>query len=177
MSYYNNKKQGGITLTLQEEHIISTLIGLVGACETNPKTSNTDTLIIKALVFPFMEYKTLDEKTLLSQEIINEIYIEKNKISPNCAQCSSPCGNTSDYDMQRIYKAKEPIRKLKLQLLSELQNLALHLYQHPNQITTSESEILFLYKALSFLGCDREEEAFIQILEEANHLRKELPLF
>lgn len=28
------------------------MIGLVGACENNPKTSDTDRLVIKALAFP-----------------------------------------------------------------------------------------------------------------------------
>lgn len=34
---------------MQKDKIISALIGLVGACNNNPKTENTDRLVIKAL--------------------------------------------------------------------------------------------------------------------------------
>ena len=36
---------------MEENRIISALIGLVGACNNNPKTENTDHVIIKALAF------------------------------------------------------------------------------------------------------------------------------
>ena len=37
---------------MKEDKTISALIGLVGACNNNPKTENTDRVIIKALAFP-----------------------------------------------------------------------------------------------------------------------------
>lgn len=155
---------------MQEDKIISALIGLVRACETNPKTPYTDSFVIKALAFPFIEP---NNTTSNLEKIIQEIYTEKNTIAPNCAQCTSPCGNTSDYDMQRIFQAEASIRKIKLQILSELQSLAFYLYNHPNQILESEAAVLFLYKALVFISYDREESTFLEILEEAKQFRKE----
>lgn len=37
---------------MDEKGIISALIGLTGACNNNPKTENTDHVVIKALAFP-----------------------------------------------------------------------------------------------------------------------------
>ena len=106
---------------MREDRIISALIGLVGACNNNPKTDDTDSLVIKALAFPLIcpEY---DDKAL--QGIVNDIYSEKNSIAPGCAACTAPCGNTSDYDMRRIYEADDVIRNVKLQILEKLQKLA-----------------------------------------------------
>ncbi len=39
---------------MKKEKIISVLIGLVGACNNNPKTTDTDSLIVKALSFPLI---------------------------------------------------------------------------------------------------------------------------
>ena len=106
-----------------EDKIISALIGLVGACNNNPKTSDTDGVIIKALAFPLI-YPEYDDSTL--QEMINDIHSEKNSVVPGCAVCTAPCGNTSDYDMRQIYKADNGIRKVKLQILEKLQKLAVY---------------------------------------------------
>ena len=37
---------------MEKNKIISALIGLIGACNNNPKTENTDRIVIKALAFP-----------------------------------------------------------------------------------------------------------------------------
>lgn len=151
---------------MKEDSIISSLIGLIGACESNPKTSNTDNLIIKALAFPFIDPEYDTQKL---QDMVNEIYFEKNAVAPACAQCTSPCGNTSDYDMNRIYTAENEICEIKLQILSELQKLAFHIYNHKSEVE-SEIEIPFLYKALSFVSCDREKSILLEILTEAKTL-------
>lgn len=98
---------------MKEDRIISALIGLVGACNNNPKTADTDSIVIKALAFPLLcpEY---DDKAL--REIVEDIYSEKNSVAPGCAVCAAPCGNTSDYDMRRIYEADDEIRKVKQRL-------------------------------------------------------------
>lgn len=59
---------------MREDRIISALIGLVGACGNNPKTADTDSLIIRALAFPLLcpEY---DDRAL--REIVDGIYAEK----------------------------------------------------------------------------------------------------
>ena len=110
---------------MNKDHIISALIGLVGACNNNPKTENTDTIVLKGLAF-LSGSLSYDDKIL--QDIIGEIYAEKNVIAPECAVCAMPCGNTSDYDMNRIYQAEDGVRKVKLDILTKLSELASNIY-------------------------------------------------
>lgn len=96
---------------MREDIIISALVGLAGACSSNPKTADTDSLVIKALAFPLL-HPGYDDKAL--REIVDDIHSEKNSVAPGCAMCTAPCGNTSDYDMRRIYEADDGIRRAKL---------------------------------------------------------------
>ena len=121
---------------LKEDKIISALIGLVGACDNNPKTENTDRLVIKALA------SASNPDTV--NDIVDEIRKEKNLISPGCAVCKMPCGNTSDYDMSRIYNAEDEIRNAKLHILSEIRETAEYIYQ--NEVVLSEAETEFFIK-------------------------------
>lgn len=67
---------------MREDRVISALIGLVGACNNNPKTADTDSLVIKALAFLLLcpEY---DDEAL--REIVEDIYSEKKAVAPGCA--------------------------------------------------------------------------------------------
>ena len=57
-----------------EKRIISALIGLIGACNNNPKTENTDRVVIRALAFPLI-WPEADAETL--QAVIEEIIQQK----------------------------------------------------------------------------------------------------
>ena len=136
---------------MEENKIIGALIGLVGACNNNPKTENTDQVIIKALAFSLVQPET-DAETI--QALIEEIYAEKYTVAPGCATCQTPCGNTSDYDMDRIYNAEADIRNLKLKILSALKKLAAELYSEQKLNMLSEETVEFFYKALSYISFD-----------------------
>ena len=154
-----------------EDRIISVLIGLVGACGNNPKTADTDRLVIKALAFPLIcpEY---DDRAL--QEIVNEICSEKYSIAPGCAACTAPCGNTSDYDMRRIYEADEGIRDAKLQVLARLQKLAAYIYNCQKSGITPHADCEFFYKALSYISYDMDEAALSELLDEAENIETDI---
>lgn len=62
---------------MKEEKIISILIGLVSACNNNPKTTDTDNLIVKALSFPLIG-PNADTAEIL--DMVNEI-LYRNKES------------------------------------------------------------------------------------------------
>ena len=148
---------------MTEDKIISALIGLVRACNNNPKTADTDSLVIKALAFPLLcpEY---DDKSLC--EIVDEIYAEKNLVAPGCAVCTAPCGNTSDFDMHRIYEADDVIRKVKLRILERLQELAAYACR------SRESEMIdmdFFYKALSYVSYDIGEAELLELFNETEN--------
>lgn len=158
---------------MREDKIISALIGLVGACNNNPKTADTDSLVIKALAFPLI-FPECDDRAL--QEIVNDIYLEKNSVAPGCAVCTTPCGNTSDYDMNRIYEADDKIRKTKLQILEKLQKLAVSIYCNQKSEIIPYIDNEFFYKALSYISYDIEEAALLELLEEAETIEHNIEL-
>lgn len=153
---------------MNKDHIISALIGLVGACNNNPKTENTDTIVLKALAL-LPESSGCDDKAL--QEILNEIYIEKNMVAPNCAVCAMPCGNISDYDMNRIYQAEDEVRKVKLDILTSLGELALNIYRKKEPEEIQKGIMETFYKALSYISYDMEKEALFTLFEEMGELK------
>ena len=144
-----------------EDRIISVLIGLVRACNNNPKTADTDSLLIKALAFPLL-FPKYDDKAI--SKIIDEIHTEKNSVAPGCAVCTAPCGNTSDYDMNRIHEADDAVRKVKLQILEKLQELAAYAC-HNREIDSK-----FFYKALSYVSYDIDEAGLLELLNEAENI-------
>lgn len=149
---------------MREEKVISALIGLVGACNNNPKTANTDSVVVRALAVPVL-YPELDDESLSG--IIDEIYSEKNAVAPDCASCASPCGSTSDYDMSRIYEAGAEIRNIKLRLLSKCQNLAAYVYRSKESQEKVQIDYTLFYRILSCISYDMEKEQLLELLDEA----------
>lgn len=148
---------------MKEDRIISALIGLVGACSNNPKTAQTDDLVIKALAFPLL-YPGYDDKML--RKMVDDIHAEKNSVAPGCAVCAAPCGNTSDYDMRRIYEADDGIRRVKLQILEKLRQLAAHVCSSRESGTIPYTDNGIFYKALSYVSYDMEEADLLELLNE-----------
>ena len=139
---------------MEESKIISALIGLVGACNNNPKTENTDHVIIKALALAQIQSEADDET---QQSLIEEIHTEKYTIAPGCAVCQIPCGNTSDYDMSRIYQAKTDIRNLKLKMIGALNELAADVFSRQKQDALSAEDMEIFYKVLMYISYDMEK--------------------
>ena len=87
-------------------------------------------------------------------------------MAPGCAVCAAPCGNTSDYDMRRIYEADEGIRKVKLQILEKLQKLAAYICRDQGYGKIPYTDSGFFYKALSYVSYDMEEADLLELLDE-----------
>ena len=113
-----------------ETKLWSALIGLSKTVDSNPKTENTDTIIINCL-------QHLRNHTV-TQDLIDLVHKEKDKISPSCKTCTHPCGNTSDYDMSLI-NGKQ----------------ILHL-----------NDINFIYRGLCYLGFDIDDSYIDELIEE-----------
>ena len=156
---------------MKEEKVISVLIGLIGACSNNPKTENTDDLVIRSLALPIIRPDFNDNDI---SELVNEIRAEKNAVAPGCATCASPCGNTSDYDMDRIYQAENGICQLKLQILSKIQKLAAHEYLSRQSGASTETNAGFFCKSLSFISYDLEKERLLDLLNETEIMENKI---
>ena len=73
------------TAKLQDE-LTGALIGLVKTCGSNPKTENTDRIIIEGL-FTTITNVNFNNQTL--QDMIDKVHSEKNIISPGCSACEA----------------------------------------------------------------------------------------
>ena len=127
--------------------IIGALIGLVGAINNNGKLVDTDQVVREAL---------LSED---SEEILGRIREEKYAISPGCATCETPCGNTSDYDTTRFANLDAETLQLKMRVVEALREVA----------GRREGELPdVVYQALSYLGYDLQPVSYIDLLQEMN---------
>lgn len=135
---------------MQGEQIISALIGLVGAVSNNGKTEQTDGVIRKA----FLQIRSGGSE----QETVEEVHREKFAISPDCTICKNPCGNTSDYDMDRFHEASEPIRNRKLELIKLIGDYLESVQEEklPDRI----------YQGIAYLGYDLEESAYVDLIRQ-----------
>lgn len=133
------------------ERIISALVGLAGAAGNNGKTEHTDTIVLKALLACFGPADIND--------ILSEIKREKYTISPNCETCPTPCGNTSDYDMQK-YHLKEDLKPLKTEMLQAASDLAARLQAAGKNELPDE-----LYQALSFFSYELAPDSYQKLIQ------------
>lgn len=55
----------------------------------------------------------------LAQQL-KRVRAEKLAVAPGCATCVAKCGNTDDYDMERLWNGPDQVRSLKIRLFSGL---------------------------------------------------------
>ena len=124
---------------------LSALIGLVGAESNNGKTEDTDAIVRQALL------------RMHKEDWSQRIREEKFRIAPNCATCSAPCGNTSDYPMEQFESWSADQRAIREQVIRELQRIA-----------AAEGDTLpeIVYRAIAYIGYDLEEDAYQRLLED-----------
>ena len=124
---------------------LSALIGLVGAESNNGKTEDTDAIVRQALLH------------MHEEDWSERIREEKFRIAPNCATCSAPCGNTSDYPIEKMESWSADQRAIREQVIGELQRIA-----------AEEGNTLpeIVYRAIAYIGYDLEEDAYQRLLED-----------
>lgn len=137
---------------MDNRNIISALIGLTGAISNNGKSENTDSIIIEALL------------SKDSDSIMEKLRKEKYAISPDCENCKTPCGNTSDYDMDKYDMQPGEIKKIKEDIISELKRIA-EFYKNKEELP----EICI--KAISHLGYELKIESYRNLMEELKDVK------
>lgn len=150
------------TAKLQDE-LTGALIGLARACANNPKTEDTDRLILEGL-FTTVTNVSFNDETLT--QLIERVHAEKGRVVPGCAFCTSRCGNTDDYDMNRLWNAQEDIRSLKSLILFGIRGMAAYAYHAMVLGYTSEEVNSFFYKALFVLAEDWGMEELLPVVME-----------
>lgn len=139
----------------ERDRLLGALIGLSHTIVNEPKTEDTDRVLTSGLRLASDPDAGLDALRRMTA-IVRE---EKHRVAPNCATCAMPCGNTSDYDMSRLWNAPEDIRTLKLRILNSLFRLA--------QNRPSEETVPVIDQGLFVLSEDWDEELLLPIAERA----------
>lgn len=136
------------------EKIISALIGLVGAVSNNGKTDETDKIIKNALI------SIKDGKD--EDSVVDMIHKEKFTIAPDCATCLNPCGNTSDYDIEKFKNASDDVRNAKLKLINALCEM----------VELSKGDILpnDAYRGITYLGYELAVESYDEITDRIRNI-------
>ena len=154
------------TAKLQDE-LTGALVGLARACSSNQKTADTDSLILEGL-FTTITNVSFNDETLL--DLLARVNAEKNRISPGCAACASPCGNTDNYHLESMWEGDEDIRSLKSLILFGIRGMSAYAYHAMILGYTSDKVNNFFYKALYVLAEDWGMEELLPVVMEVGEV-------
>lgn len=154
------------TAGLQDE-LTGALMGLARACQNNPKTEQTDRIILEGL-FTTVTNVNFNDETL--RAMIRRVNDEKNIISPGCATCGAPCGSTDNYDMKDLWNADPDIRSLKSLILFGIRGMAAYAYHAMVLGYTDETVNAFFYRALFVLGLDWPMEKLLSFVLQVGEI-------
>ena len=148
---------------LQDE-LTGALVGLAHALDNAPEVNEgTWQLIIEGL-FTTVTNVSFNEKTLC--ELIDRVHEEKASLLPGCSVCSSTCGRTDDYDMEKVWNAQEDIRSLKSLILFGIRGMAAYAHHAMVLGYTDEEVNRFFAKALFAIGEDWGMDELLPIVME-----------
>lgn len=156
------------TETLRDE-LTGALIGLACTCMTNPKTEQTDRLIVEGLALTGKEGEA-DGETI--RQMTARIRREKDLVAPGCAACAERCANTADYDMRKLRETDAEARSLKLQILSDIREIALQISGAELPEERKEKTCAFFQRALFILAQDWEKEQLQPVVSESGEWKQ-----
>ncbi|WP_418749970.1 hydroxylamine reductase [Frisingicoccus sp.] len=150
-----------------QDQLTGALIGLAHAASNAEKTPQTDRLILEGL-FTTVTNVNFNDDTLT--HLIDRVNAEKNRLLPGCANCASPCGNTDNYDMSRLWNTDEDIRSLKSLILFGIRGMAAYAY-HAMILGYFNPEVNdFFYRGLFALSMDWGMEELLPIVLETGKI-------
>lgn len=156
------------TAQLQDE-LTGALIGLARATVNNEDliTDTTDQLILDGL-FTTVTNVNFNNETLRS--LIDQIHLERNRFTPMCSSCVSPCGKANDYDMSDLWNADEDTRSLKSLILFGIRGISAYAY-HAAVLGYKDKDVnQFFYKALFAVGMDWDMDELLPIVLEVGEI-------
>lgn len=152
------------------KELLGALIALAKTSNNNPKTENTDRVLIEGLV----AVKTESFGDEMLQKKLEMARQEKHVISPNCAVCAAPCGNTSEYDIALWKEENEVCQEIKGQMLKELLETAQIVYQGMMLKKDMSEYMDIFYKVLEIVTYDFEAEELREVVEEIFQVKRNI---
>lgn len=153
------KKRPGDILT-------GALIGLARTTYSHLKTEDTDRVVTCAL--SVLARPDAGEEELAQQ--LKRVRAEKLAVAPGCATCVAKCGNTDDYDMERLWNGPDQVRSLKIRLFSGLKKTGRDAFKvienGKGKDKHFQSIMESIYKGLFILAEDWEPEEILPAIAE-----------
>ena len=147
-----------------QDRLTGALIGLARAADTSPDAGpETWQLMIEGL-FATLTNVNFDPDSL--HTLTARVWVEKQRLVPDCAVCTAPCGRTGDYDLAQLWGAQEDIRSLKSLLLFGSRGMAAYAYHAMVLGYRDETVERFLSKALFAVGEDWSMEELLPLVLE-----------
>ena len=142
-----------------QDRLTGALIGLARAADTSPDAGpETWQLMIEGL-FATLTNVNFDPDSL--NALAGRVRAEKQRLVPDCAVCTAPCGRTGDYDLAQLWGAQEDIRSLKSLLLFGSRGMAAYAY-HANVLNYEDAEVnRFFCEALFMIGYGESVETLL----------------
>lgn len=185
MSDNNIEKKTGIEkMPAPAREVFGAVVGLAKTCGNNPYTDDTIRLICDTLVklgdVCGVDVQTtayaLSEKIDLgdngseagAQQLIEQLHVEKYRISPGCAVCQARCGNTDDYDIALIMNEETEKLKIKEELIYNAFKLA-NAAHNDNALYSDDGYRLVLLGVLTVLSYDMSIKGLENALEQAKN--------
>lgn len=152
------------------KELLGALIGLAKTCSNNPKTEQTDSIIIEGLVA--VKEENFGEEMLRKK--LEKVRLEKQTIAPNCSTCASPCGNTSEFNLDLLAEDEAQSRSLKERMLQGILDVAVKLYRARLMGADVSERTEILYQVLEVVTYRMEVSMLEPILSEVEVQRQEL---
>lgn len=146
------------TAALQDE-LTGALTGLAHAVESAGYLPDYASKVIIEGLFTTLTNVSFDDTAIKNQ--IELTHQAKEKLTPMCTACASPCGKNDDYDIAQIWDADEDIRSLKSLILFGLKGMAAYAY-HALMLGFSDKEVnMFFCEGLCKISTENTMEALL----------------
>lgn len=135
------------------DKLTGALIGLARATDGNEHliSDSSTNLVVESLI---ATSPSADSDPTVLTSLLCRVEEEKRKMVPNCFECASPCGRTSDYDMRKLRNIPRDAQTLKHQLLQGIRDMAAHARRAAALGCHDKTVDDFFYKALIVIGMD-----------------------
>lgn len=150
---------------IYRDRVLGELIGLAKACETNPKTANTDGVVIDTLAACAAD----ELSDVRAAELIDAVRREKDAVAPSCAVCQSPCGHNDAYDLSQVDGAESG--EVRRSLLNDACAVAASLKSGALSDGKPSAALDLFYRLLPMVGYELSTDSYSALKAEIGGIK------
>lgn len=155
-----NGADADVGVVMRGIDVVRALVGLAGACQNGEVTHDTYRVIVDALDSVYMG--AADEEAT-----VEAVHREKFAVSPGCATCAAPCGNTSDCGAEKL--TADTAESSSKRALAGALAAAAHAVKLRGADVTSGEGGMFV-RALSYIGYDVGADVIGEVMRDVENM-------